>query len=178
MLELATISVPSFFKALLAIFIVMYVGGISFTIWTIIIAIEAREEILMEQELLPTTQEGISRNVVELETLRTVPVETNTGTRPKDSNYRGYQMVQDPPPPYSDATSGWAGVALAHPEFGSSVNPITTKGTDYAHNITASPPGFENPAASLPYTPTLKCLIKEQGLRSAYKYLKGETVNQ
>ena len=29
---------------------------------------------------------------------------------------------------YSDAASGWAGWALAHPEFGSSVNPITTRG--------------------------------------------------
>ena len=48
----------------------------------------------------------------------------------------------------SDAASGWAGWALAHPEFGSSVNPITTRGADYAHHITASPPGFENPAAS------------------------------
>ena len=38
---------------------------------------------------------------------------------------------------------------LAHPEFGSSVNPITTRGTDYAHHITASPPGFENPVAYL-----------------------------
>ena len=28
----------------------------------------------------------------------------------------------------SDAASGWAGWALAHPEFGSSVNPITTRG--------------------------------------------------
>jgi hypothetical protein len=35
------------------------------------------------------------------------------------------------------------------PEFGSSVNPITTRGAYYAHHITASPPGFENPAASL-----------------------------
>ena len=49
----------------------------------------------------------------------------------------------------SDAASGWAGWALAHPEFWSSVNPITTRGADYAHHITASPPGFENPAASL-----------------------------
>ena len=32
----------------------------------------------------------------------------------------------------------------------SSVNPITTKGADYALHITASPPGFENPAATLP----------------------------
>ena len=50
---------------------------------------------------------------------------------------------------YSAAASGWAGWALAHPEFGSSVNPITTRGADYAHHITDSPPGFENPAASL-----------------------------
>ena len=33
--------------------------------------------------------------------------------------------------------------------FGSSVNPITTRGADYAHHITASPPGSENPVASL-----------------------------
>ena len=33
--------------------------------------------------------------------------------------------------------------------FGTSVNPITTRGADYAHLITASPPGFENPVASL-----------------------------
>ena len=51
----------------------------------------------------------------------------------------------------SAAASGWAGWALAHPEFGSSVNPITTRGADYAHHITASPPGFENPAAALLY---------------------------
>ena len=30
--------------------------------------------------------------------------------------------------PSSDAPSGWAGWALVHPEFGSSVNPITTRG--------------------------------------------------
>ena len=50
---------------------------------------------------------------------------------------------------YSDPASGWAGRALAHPEFGSSVNSITTRGANYAHHITASPPGFENPAAAL-----------------------------
>ena len=50
---------------------------------------------------------------------------------------------------YSDAASGWEGWALARSEFGSSVNPITTKGADYAHHITASPPRFENPGASL-----------------------------
>ena len=34
-------------------------------------------------------------------------------------------------------------------EFGVSVNPIPTRGADYAHWITACPPGFENLAASL-----------------------------
>ena len=50
---------------------------------------------------------------------------------------------------FSDAASGWARWALAHPEFGSSVNPIATRGADYAHHITACPPGFENLTASL-----------------------------
>ena len=49
----------------------------------------------------------------------------------------------------SDAASGWAGWALAHLEFGVSVNPIPTRGAEYAHRITACPPGFENLAASL-----------------------------
>ena len=39
--------------------------------------------------------------------------------------------------------------AKAHPEFRSSVNPIQTKGADYAHHITACPPRFENRTASL-----------------------------
>ena len=55
----------------------------------------------------------------------------------------------------SEAVSGWAGWALAHSEFGSSVNPITTRGADYDHHITASPPGFEIPAASLNFVISL-----------------------
>ena len=35
----------------------------------------------------------------------------------------------------SDAASGWAGWALSHPEFWSSVNPIQTKEADYVHHI-------------------------------------------
>jgi hypothetical protein len=50
---------------------------------------------------------------------------------------------------FSASASGWAGWALAHLEFGSSVNPITTRGADYAQHITAGPPRFENLAASL-----------------------------
>ena len=49
----------------------------------------------------------------------------------------------------SDAASWWAGWALAHPEFGVSVNPIPTRGADYAYRITACPLGFENLEASL-----------------------------
>ena len=66
---------------------------------------------------------------------------------------------------FSDATSGWAGWALAHPEFGSSVNPITIRGADYAQHITASPPGLENPAASLQIG---KCNIIQMTLKSVY----------
>ena len=53
----------------------------------------------------------------------------------------------------SAAASGWAAWALAHPEFWSSANPITTREADYAHHITASPTGFEKPAASLILVP-------------------------
>ena len=49
----------------------------------------------------------------------------------------------------SDAVSRWSGWALAHPEFGSSVNPIPSRGADYAHHSTACPPGFENLTVSL-----------------------------
>ena len=49
----------------------------------------------------------------------------------------------------SDAISGWAKWAFAHQDFGISVNPIPTRGVDYAHHITACPPGFENLTASL-----------------------------
>ena len=47
------------------------------------------------------------------------------------------------------AASGWAGWSLEYPEFGSSVNPIATRGADYAQRISASPHGFENLVASL-----------------------------
>ena len=70
---------------------------------------------------------------------------------------------------YSAAASGWAGWALAHPEFGSSVNPITTRGADYAHHITANPPGFENPAAALQY-------INVRKLFKGGNYSRAETI--
>ena len=58
----------------------------------------------------------------------------------------------------SDAACGWAGwtgwAGWAHPEFGSSVNPIPTAGggggaANYTHHITTCPPGFETLTASL-----------------------------
>ena len=36
-----------------------------------------------------------------------------------------------------------------NPEFGFSVNPIPTRGEDYAYHITDCPPGFKNLTASL-----------------------------
>ena len=62
----------------------------------------------------------------------------------KQSVIPTYQMEES-----SDVTSGWAGWALTHPKFGSSVNPIPTGGTDHVHQITACSPGFENLTASL-----------------------------
>ena len=52
---------------------------------------------------------------------------------------------------YRAVVSGVAGGTLAPPEFGCYVNPIPTRGADYAHHITACPPGFENLTASLEY---------------------------
>ena len=48
----------------------------------------------------------------------------------------------------SDAASGWAGWALAFPEFGSSVNPIPTR-RQIMPITSVLAPGFENVAASL-----------------------------
>ena len=36
-----------------------------------------------------------------------------------------------------------AGVAMAPPDFGRSVNPISTRGADYAHQIILAPPDFQ-----------------------------------
>ena len=51
----------------------------------------------------------------------------------------------------SDAASRWAGWALVHPEFGSSVNPIPTRGQIISTTLLVAgcPPGFENLTASL-----------------------------
>ena len=39
---------------------------------------------------------------------------------------------------------GGAGGAMAHPDFGRSVNPISTRRTDYGHLITTGTPGFSD----------------------------------
>ena len=70
----------------------------------------------------------------------------------------------------SDAASRWAGWTLAQPEIGSSVNPITTRGADYAHHITASPPRFENPVAAL-HAYTLKLLLYVPNIGQFWQYI-------
>ena len=45
--------------------------------------------------------------------------------------------------------SGWASWALAHPEFGVSVNPFPTREADYAHLINACQSRFEKLTAPL-----------------------------
>ena len=72
----------------------MHVGAIANTIlivFTIVIAIKAREEILLEQELLPVTQQEISRNELELEMLA---LEPNTVAQLKEFINRGGEFVK------------------------------------------------------------------------------------
>ena len=53
---------------------------------------------------------------------------------------------------YRAVVPGCAGCAMAHPDFGRSVNPISTRGTDYAHLITSGTPGFSDlPTSLLPF---------------------------
>jgi hypothetical protein len=75
----------------------------------------------------------------------------------------------------SGAASGWAGWALAHLEFGSSVNPITTRGADYAYHITANPRGFENPVASLRGTSILGEVRNVKISRATQQLLNGKS---
>ena len=44
---------------------------------------------------------------------------------------------------------GCAGCAMAHPDFERSDNPISTRGTNYAHLITNGIPGFSDPPSAL-----------------------------
>ena len=44
-----------------------------------------------------------------------------------------------------------AGDAMAPPDFGRSVNPISTRGTDYVHLITTGTPGFSDLPTALSY---------------------------
>ena len=46
---------------------------------------------------------------------------------------------------------GGAGGAMAHPDFRRSVNPISTRGTDYAHLITTGIPRFSDLPTALDY---------------------------
>ena len=54
---------------------------------------------------------------------------------------------------FRGVVSEGAGGAMAPPDFGRSVNPISTRGTDYAHLITTGTPGFSD----LPTALKFKC---------------------
>ena len=59
---------------------------------------------------------------------------------------------------YRPVVPGCTGCAVAHPDFGRSVNPIPTRGTDYAHLITTGTPGFSDLPTALFYALVLKSL--------------------
>ena len=52
---------------------------------------------------------------------------------------------------YRGVDPGGAGGAMAPPDFGRSVKPFSTKGTDYAHLITIGTPGFSDLPTALMY---------------------------
>ena len=45
---------------------------------------------------------------------------------------------------YTGVVLGGAGGAMAPPDFGRPVTPISTRGTDYSHLITTGTPGFSD----------------------------------
>ena len=57
---------------------------------------------------------------------------------------------------FSGVVPGGAGDAMTPPEFGRSVNPISTRRTDYAHLITTGTPGFPELLTVLKYNPLNK----------------------
>ena len=50
---------------------------------------------------------------------------------------------------YRGVVPGGAGDVMTPPDFGRSVNPISTRGTDYAHLITTGTPGFSDLSTAL-----------------------------
>ena len=63
--------------------------------------------------------------------------------------------------------SGGAGGAIVSPVFGQTVNPISTRGADYAHHSTTSPPGFSDIATALSERP--KPLLWCQKVRAIFR---------
>ena len=63
-----------------------------------------------------------------------------------------------------DVVPGGAGGAMAPPDFGRSVNPISTRGTDYAHLTTTSSLGFpDHPTAlRMEKKSTMHCNIVQE----------------
>ena len=79
--------------------------------------------------------------------------------------------------------SGGAGGALAPPVFGQTVNPISTRGADFTHHSTKSPPGISDLATGLNdswiiniwslCSPVLQTsLLNNEAKRNHFPYLK------
>ena len=63
---------------------------------------------------------------------------------------------------------GCHGMAVAPPDFGRSVNPISTRWTDYVHLITIDTPGFSDPPTALGY---FHSTLRWDGLLRGYREL-------
>ena len=60
---------------------------------------------------------------------------------------------------YRGVVPGGVGGAMAPPDFGRSVNPISTRGTDYAHLITIGTPGFSDLPTALQLAIEETCIL-------------------
>ena len=73
--------------------------------------------------------------------------------------------------------------AMASPDFGRSVNPISIRGVDYAHHIITCPPGFPDllPALTVPlYILKMqlhkKCFLKKDESTLYYRKIRQKNV--
>ena len=62
--------------------------------------------------------------------------------------------------PFRDVVPEGAGGVMAPPDFGKSVNPISTRGTDYSHHITICHTGFSDLPTALSWTEVWSILSK------------------
>ena len=73
--------------------------------------------------------------------------------------------------------AGGQGGSLVHTEIGSSVNPIATRGADYAHHITASPTRIWKPSGISAQYKDIRTVSSHVVAVFCFPELEGNTLN-